>query len=173
MKISGLLFFTLAWPALAQVTAHSLPQQQTSAPLAAESTSSNRRETRGVTQTTLQRDLGHNSGPGRSRAVVKSSSPTPPHRPANGRPNSTVETAAAAHPPVPARSGVAGAPAIRQNTGSATAGHLRPQASFAATHSSPATARHRGDNPAAVGGAANSASENPGSLNGSLMKRRP
>lgn len=173
MKFTRLLILTLAWPVLALATADPHAQDQTSAHSPAGSPSPDLRQSSGVTRTTPQRNVARPLAPGRSGTVVKSSTATSLRRPANDHPHSSAGSATTAQSLGAERSGGTGAPAIRQNTGSATVGHPRPQASFAVAHPSPATAQHRGTNPALVGGAASSASRNAGSLNGTMMKRRP
>ena len=117
--------------------------------------------------------LAHATGAGRSRAVEGPTNSTPSHRPVNDRRRSTTRIAAAAHRQGAPRGAGATAGATSRNTGYGTASHLRPQPGLVAPRPSPATARHRGANPAVVSGAANSTPRNAGSLNGSLMAHKP
>ena len=117
--------------------------------------------------------LAHAAGPGRSRAVEGPTSARPSHHPANDSRRSTTGNAVAAHRQEAPRGAGAIAAATSQNTGYGTANHLRPQPGLVAPRPSPATARHRGANPAVVSGAANSTPRNGGSLNGSLMAHKP
>jgi len=82
--------------------------------------------------------------------------------------------AASLRQPASARSGAAAKSALIQNE---TAKHALPVRSTSVRPSvaslNPTNVRHRGSNPAVVGGLANSANSHTGAINGTRMHRRP
>ncbi|MGA7929130.1 MAG: hypothetical protein WCA20_24415 [Candidatus Sulfotelmatobacter sp.] len=81
------------------------------------------------------------------------------------------------HPPGSDKSGGAAKGGFIKNEKVNSALTARPTSvarpTVASLNPLPNHVRHRGPNPAVVGGSANSASRNPGALNGTRMNRRP
>ena len=83
---------------------------------------------------------------------------------------------ASPHQPASDRSGASAKSASIQNE---TARHAQPvrsrsiRSSVASLNPLPTNVRHRGSNPAVVGGGANSGNSNTGAINGTGMHRRP
>ena len=84
--------------------------------------------------------------------------------------------AASLRQPASARSGAAAKSALIQNETAKHALRVRSTSvrpSMASLNPLPANVRHRGSNPAVVGGPANSRNSNTGAINGTGMHRRP
>jgi len=84
--------------------------------------------------------------------------------------------AASLSQPASARSGAAAKSALIQNETDKYALPVRSTSvrpSVASLHPLPTNVRHRGSNPAVVGGLANSGNSNTGAINGTGMHRRP
>jgi len=89
--------------------------------------------------------------------------------------HSTTTMATNRRQPASAHTGVAtnGGPFQNKGTGSAVPAHQSSVVRSNAAPTSPNIVRHRGDNPAVVGGLGNTNSRNAGTLNGARMSHKP
>ena len=99
----------------------------------------------------------------------------------NGRTRSIPGNAASLHQPGSGKSGAAAKAGLIHNVTASNAMPVRPPGTVRPTATtlnpslnlSPNNVRHRGPNPAVVGGSANLTSSNTGAINGTRMHRKP
>jgi hypothetical protein len=178
MKVTCLLFLslivTMSWAGLMPGTSYAAPSQQTSAESSA---------------TTLvagnpskeQRYPRHASDKNHPRSRASLTAAKHPKQLPNSRNRSVPGNVANLHRPDSGKSGVAAKGGLIQNETARNAMPVRPPSTVRSTaatlHPSLNNVRHRGPNPAVVGGSAggsaNLSSSNTGAINGTRMKRKP
>ena len=153
MKATYLVSLTMSCAMLMQGTSYAVPSQPASA----------------VSSTNL-RHLSDKNGP-RSRATLTAASR--PQQLPNSRKRSVARNATNSHQPSSGKSGRAATGGSIQNETVNSAPSVRRPNAIRPTMLSFNTVRHRGPNPAVVGGTANPACRNTGTINGTRMNRKP
>lgn len=174
MKTTCLLFLTIGWAALMQATGHAVPSKpapQQSSPESAAKTVSDARDNRNPTGD--QRNSGDVSEKGLARSSASLSRKTRPKQLAHSRQRSRLRNAMTVHQPGSAQSGNASNNGLIQSEKLSITRSVRSPGNVIAARPSPNSVRHRGSNPATVGGAANSVPRNSGAINGSRMTHKP
>ena len=178
MKVTRLLFLililTMSWAALKPGTSYAAPSQQTLAESSANTASAGN-------PSKEQRDPSHASDKNHPRRRARLTATNHPKQLPNSRNRSTPGNAVNLHQPGSGKSGAAAKGGLIQNETASNAMLVRPLGTVRPTRASlnPSldNVRHRGPNPAVVGGSAggsaNLNSSNTGAINGTRMHRKP
>jgi len=177
MKLTRLPFLnlvvTMSWAALMPGTGYAAPSQQTSAESSATTPVAG-------SPSKEQRSPLHASVKNHPRSRASLTAANHPKQLPNGRKRSTPGNAANLHQPGSGNSGAAAKGGLIQNETASKAMPVRPPGTVrptAATLNPLNNVRHRGPNPAVVGGSAggsaNLHSSNTGAINGTRMHRKP
>ncbi len=194
MKTTCLIFLTMSWAALTQGTGYAVPSSPVSQPTSPESsanTASDHPRNPARRDAASPRDGRHETGgkasdeqPDLRRASDKNHPPsrvsqtglTKANRPnqlSNSRQRSLSGNAMNLHQAGSDKSGSAAKGGLIQNETVHDAWPVRTSSVVRPTVPPFNDVRHRGPNPAVVGGSANSDSRNTGSIDGTRMHRRP
>ena len=199
MKATCLLFLTMSPVLVMQGISYAAPSQQTSAESSAHEKSAKPASDR--PRDDVSHDPGRvaPADSGKPKNVSISAGEPPDHHPASSKnhPRSRAGLTAANRPkqlPISRKTSLPGnainlhPPGSDKSGGAAKGGFIKNEkvnsvltarptgvarSTVASLNPSPNHVRHRGPNPAIVGGSANRASSNPGALNGTHMNRRP
>ncbi len=191
MKTTCLLFLTISWAALTHGTGYAVPSgpasQQTSPESSANTASDHPRDPAqrdappaddgrhqtGGKASAEQRDLRRASDkdhPPRRASLTEANRPKQfPHSRKRFLPGNAINL----HQPGPDKSGGAAKGGLIQTETVNNALPVRPPSVVRPTVPSLNNVRHRGPNPAVVGGSANLQSRNTGAINGTRMNRKP
>jgi len=185
MKAACLLFLTMSCAMLMQGTSYAAPSQQTSAessvktagdrPYDAERAAppdhwKRRKEANPPDE---QRGPRYASGKNHPRSRASLTAANRPKQLPRGRKRSIPKKAINLHQPASYKSGGAATGGLIRNETVKNALPVRPPCVVRAAEPSLSNVRHRGPNPAVVGGPVNSNSRNIGALNGTGMNRKP
>lgn len=180
MKTTCLLFLTISWSALMPGTGYTVPFgspfQPTSSGSSANAASDNPRETGHIApaddggRRTGQQDHGRTSHASRPPNGAKLNRPAQLPK---GRKRSVPGNAMNPHQPGSDKSVGAARGGLIQNGTVHSALPVRTSSVFRLSQPSLNNVRHRGPNPAVVGGSAISDSRSIGALNGTRMSRKP
>ena len=173
MKVSCLLFLslivTMSWAALMPGTSYAAPSQQTSAASSATTPVAGN-------PSKEQRYPRHASDKNHPRSRASLTAANHPKQLPNGRKRSIPGNAANLRQHGSGKSGAAAKGGLIQNETAKDALPVRSTSVrpiVASLNPLPTNVRHRGSNPAVVGGLANSGNSNTGAINGTGMHRRP
>ena len=165
MKAARLLFLTMsfaAWMQAAAYAAPSIPPSQQTSPDTPANTPS---------KVSRRDESAAPDHPSSHASQIKKTDL--PKQPSNIRQRTAAGSAENLHQPGSAKSAGAAKAGSIQN---ATAGKAQPVRSPSVAHPvalSPYTVRHRGANPAVIGGSAGPGNRNTGAINGTRMNRKP
>ena len=191
MKGTGLLFLllTMSSAALMQGTSYAAPSQQTSAERSPNPASNhphdaeyaapvdNGKHETGGKDSNAQRDARHASDKNHPRSRASLTAPNHPKQLPNSRKRSMPGNAMNLHQPGSDKSGGVAKGGSIQNEKVNNAPAVRPPSvvrpTVASLNNALNNVRHRGPNPAVVGGSANLAGRNIGAINGTRMNRKP
>jgi hypothetical protein len=185
MKVTCLLFLTMTCATLMQGTSYATPSQQTSAESSANPASDQphnakhaapaddgKRQKEG-NPSDEQRDRRHTSDRNHPRSRTSLTAANRPKQLPNSRKRSIPGNAMNLHQPGSDKSGGAAKGGLIQNETVNNALPVRPPSVVRPAVPSLNNVRHRGPNPAVVGGSANADSRNTGAINGTRMNRKP
>ncbi len=187
MKATGLLFLilTMSGAGLMHGASYAAPSQQTSAESSANTASDHphgaehaapandgKRQKEG-NPSDEQRDRCHASDKNHPRSRASLTAANRPKQLPKSRKRSIPGNAMNLHQPGSDKSGGAAKGGLLQNDRVNNTLPVRPPCVVRPTLPLPNNARHRGPNPAVVGGSARSDSRNTGAINGTRMSRNP
>ena len=185
MKAISLLFLAMSFAALMQGTSYAAPSQQTSAESSAKRASDHQHDAEHAAPpdhgkrrkegnpSEEQRGPHYVSGKNHPRSRASLSAANRPKQLPGSRKRSIPGNAINLHRSASDKSGGAATGGLIRNETVKKALPVRPPSVVKAAVPPLNNVRHRGPNPAVVGGSANSDSRNTGTLNGTRMSRKP
>jgi hypothetical protein len=170
MRTACLLFLTVVWVSWMHATGYAVPSKPASQQSSSESAA---KTVSGSEKPTGERNPSRVSEKGHQRSSASLSRATRPKQLANIRQRPRLGNAMTVHRPGSTQSAAASKDRSIRNEKPSNTRSVRPPGNITAARASPNSVRHRGSNPATVGGAANSVPRNSGAINGSRMTRKP
>lgn len=162
MKTARLLFLTMGFAVWAQPPAYSAPSPRQSLPETATNSPGK------VSRRDESNALAH---PGSRASQIKKANL--PKQPSTNRERTSVDSVPQIHQPISAKPAAAAKAGSIQNATVSKAQPVRPPSAVRPAAPPAVNVRHRGANPAVIGGSAVPTSRNTAAINGTRMSRRP